>query len=237
LSKLFRYELRRLLCNKLFFGILVISLAYGWLTLNSVTVLGTANTAPFSPWSFGEYLSRLLPMICLGELFFLNFFTSRQEQRVAVITRATPVSQRKYAAIRCGAVLLGTAILAVCIVGLCWGFYYDLFGWTRFGDLLVPLALTLLPAVVFCLGCGWALGRIHPALVYGLMAAVFLLSWCPLPQALDFSLGEFFTDYPDTLGTLDPAFSVPSSVLCGRAAYFLIGTAALLWSQHKPKSP
>lgn len=235
MNKLFRYELRRLLFNKLFFGILAISLAYGWLTLTSVTVLGTANTAPFSPWSFGEYLSRLLPMVCLGELFFLHFFTARQEQRVSVITRATPIPRRKYAALRCGAVLLGTAVLALCVVGLCWGFYFRLLGWTDFAGLLAPLALTLLPAVVFCLGCGWALGQIHPALVCGLMAAVFLLSWAPLPQSVGFSLGGFFTGYPSALGTLDPAFSLPGPVLWGRAAYLLVGIAALLWSQRTQK--
>lgn len=236
MRKIFHYELRRLLLNKLFIGILAVSLVYGGLTLTTATILGTANTAPFSPWSFGEYLSRLLPMICLGELFFLTFFTSRQEQQAAVITQATPVPQRKYAAVRCGAVLLGTAVLALCVVGLCWGFYLRLFHWTGFSELLAPLVLTLLPAVVFCLGLGWALGRVHPSLVYVLMAAVFLLSWAPLPQALGFSLGSFFTDYPRTLGVLDPAFSVPASVLCGRAAYLLIGGAAFLWSQGSKKS-
>lgn len=235
MHKIFCYELRRLLLNKLFIGILVVSMIYGGLTLTTATILGTANTAPFSPWSFGEYLSRLLPMICLGELFFLTFFTSRQEQRAAVITQATPVSQRTYAAVRCGAVLLGTAVLALCVVGLCWGFYLRLFHWTGFSELMAPLVLTLLPAVVFCLGLGWTLGRIHPALVYVLMAAVFLLSWAPLPQTLGFSMGSFFADYPRTLGILDPAFSVPASVLCGRAAYLLIGGAAFFWSQGRQR--
>lgn len=228
--KIFCYELRHLILNKLFAGILAISLAYGWLTLTSVTILGTANTAPFSPWSFGEYLSRLLPMICLGELFFLTFFTSGRERRAAVITRAAPVSRGRYAAARCGAVLLGTAVLALCLTGMCWGFYARLFRWTAFAGLLAPLALTLLPAVIFCLGLGWALGRVCPVLVYGLMAAVFLLSWAPLPQALGFSLGRFFAEYPRTLGAPDPAFSVPAAVLCGRAAYVMAGAAALLWS-------
>lgn len=235
MHKIFCYELRRLLLNKLFVGILAVSLVYGGLTLTTATILGAANTAPFSPWSFGEYLSRLLPMICLGELFFLTFFTSRQEQQAAAVTQATPVSRRKYAAVRCGAVLLGTAVLVLSIVGLCWGFYVRLFHWTGFSELLAPLVLTLLPAVVFCLGLGWVLGSAHPALVYVLMAAVLLLSWAPLPQALGFSLGSFFTEYPRTLGVLDPAFSVPAPVLCGRAAYFLTGSAAFLWSQGRRK--
>lgn len=233
MTKIFCYELRRLLLNKLFVGILVISLGYGWLTLTSVTILGTANTAPFSPWSFGDYLSRLLPMICLGELFFLTFFTSRQERQVSVITRASPASRGKYAAVRCGAVLAGTAVLVLAVVGMCWGFYFWLFRWTDFASLLAPLALALLPAAVFCLGLGWALGRVHPALVYALAAAVFLLSWIPLPQALGFSLGSFFTDCPQALGVLDPAFSVPETVLWGRMAYFAVGAASLVWGMKR----
>lgn len=68
MNKIFRYELRRLLWNKLFFGILLVSLGYGWLTLTGSVVRGVAHTAPFSPWSFGYYLSQALPLICLGDL-------------------------------------------------------------------------------------------------------------------------------------------------------------------------
>ena len=47
MNKIFRYELRRLLWNKLFFGILLVSLGYGWLTLTGSVVRGVAHTAPF----------------------------------------------------------------------------------------------------------------------------------------------------------------------------------------------
>lgn len=228
MTKIFCYELRRLLLNKLFFGILLLTLLYGYLTFTSSTILGAANTAPFSPWSFGDYLSRLLPVICLGELFLLSFFTSSQERRAAALTRATQVSPGAYAAVRLGAVLLGTAALALGTVGLCWGLYAGLFRWTEFSTLLAPLLLTLVPAAVFCLGAGWALGHIRPALVYGLMAAVLLLSWAPLPEALSLSLGGFFESCPRTLGVLDPDFSVPASVLAGRGLYLLVGVGALL---------
>jgi len=229
LNKLFCYEFRRLILNKLFFGILAFSMLYGWLTLTSVTIQGIANTAPFSLWSFGEYLSRLTPLICLGELFFLTFFTSRQEQRVAVITHAAPVSQQKYAAVRCGAVLLGTAVLAFCIVGLCWVFSFRLFDYTESAGYIAPVALILIPAVTFCLGLGWVLGHIHPALMYGLTVMVFIFSWAPLPQAVSFSMNSFFANYPRTLGILDPAFSLPHFVLCGRVLYFLAGVTSFLF--------
>lgn len=76
MRKIFRYECRRLLWNKFFIGLAVVLLLYGALVLHAVTILGVAHTAPFSPWSFGDYLSRMLPLLWIGMLFFLTFYTS-----------------------------------------------------------------------------------------------------------------------------------------------------------------
>lgn len=233
MSKIFRYELRRLLRNKLFFGILVISLLYGWLTLTGVTIRGVAHTAPFSPWSFGQYLARILPVICLGELFFLTFFTSRKERQVEIITSAAPISPGKYAAVRCGAVLFGTTLLVLFCVALAFVYYIRYFGWSRFGELIFPAALVLLPAILFSLGLGQSLGRLHPALVYGAMPLPFLFSFLPLPQAVDFSMESFFTDYPLTLEGPDPAFAVAIPVLLGRLGYLAAGIVLFLQGRKK----
>ena len=82
MSKIIIYELRRLLWNKVFFGILVICLGFGFSLLQGEIIMGVSNTAPFSPWSFGSYLSQLIPVICLGELFFLTFFFSDKKRKV-----------------------------------------------------------------------------------------------------------------------------------------------------------
>ena len=68
MSKIFRYECRRLLLSKFFFGLVAVTCFYGWQVLEHVTILGIAHTAPFSPWSFGDYLSRLLPLLWLGKM-------------------------------------------------------------------------------------------------------------------------------------------------------------------------
>ena len=119
--KLFQYELRRVLRSKLFFVALLVCLGYGWLTLTTVTVRGTAHTAPFSPWSFGDYLSRLLPLLYLGELCLVGVFTSRQERAVQAITRATPVASARYTLVRWGAVITGTLILWLAVIALALG--------------------------------------------------------------------------------------------------------------------
>ena len=229
--KIFYYELHRLLLNKLSVCILAVSLGYGWLILTRTTIQGIAHTAPFSPWSFGDYISRTLPMICLGEFFFLTFFTSRQEQRAEMIIRATPVNFRKYAAVRCGAVLLGTLGICLGVIGLALGFCSYFFKWKDFGSLMFPALLALFPAVIFCLGLGWALGKFHPMLVYGAIAIPFLLSWLPLPWLADFSMGRFFSEYPLTIETLDPAFAISVSMLCGRIIYLILGIMFFWWSQ------
>ena len=76
MRKIFRYECRRLLLNKFFAGLVLVLLAYGAMVLESATILGVSHTAPFSPWSFGDYLSRMLPLLWVGASFFLTFFTS-----------------------------------------------------------------------------------------------------------------------------------------------------------------
>ena len=76
MHKIFHYELKRLLWNKFFFGLLVVTLFYAYQVFTGEIILGVAHTAPFSPWSFGCYLSRLLPLLWVGELFFLSFFVN-----------------------------------------------------------------------------------------------------------------------------------------------------------------
>lgn len=229
MAKIFRHELHRVLVNKLFFVVLLVCLGCGWLTLTTVTVRGAAHTAPFSPWSFGDYLSRLLPLLCLGELCFVSVFTSRRERAAQIITRTTPVNPAGYALIRWGAVLAGTLVIWLCVIALAVGFYAALFGWEDYGALAAPALLVLLPSAVFCLGAGWAMGRHSPALVYAAMGVTLLLCWLPLPQWLAFPTDGFFTRYPTELGCLDPGFSAPAGLVWGRLLWLAVGMALLLF--------
>ena len=53
------------------------------------------------------------------------------------------------------------------------------------------------------------LSRFNHTLIYALMAAVILLTVLPLPPAINFSLSDFFSQFPLTVEKLDPAFHVP----------------------------
>ena len=178
MRKIFRYECRRLLLNKFFAGLVLVLLAYGAMVLESATILGVSHTAPFSPWSFGDYLSRMLPLLWVGASFFLTFFTSGRARRAMALTDAAPMDARRYAWARCAAALAGTALLALCCLLEAAVFYGRYFGWYAWGSLLLPALATLVPALVFALGCGWLLARIRPWLLYPWM----LLPHVPLPD-------------------------------------------------------
>ena len=216
--KIFRYECKRLLWNKFFFGILAVTLFYGWQVLTGASILGVSHTAPFSPWTFGDYLSRLLPLLWIGVLFFLTFFTSGAERRAAVLTAATPVRPWQYALARLGAALTGTVLQSLAVLLLSAVFYARMFRWYSWGSLFLPAAISLIPALVFALGSGWLLGRLRPWLVYLWMPLPFLLQLLPLPELLSLWNGRFFSQYPLSLGTLDPGH-VPGPIRapgCGR---------------------
>ena len=87
MGKIYRYECRRLLWNQFFVGLIAVLLCYGALVLRDATILGVSHTAPFSPWSFGDYLCRMLPLLWIGALFFLTFFTSNKARRAAALFR------------------------------------------------------------------------------------------------------------------------------------------------------
>ena len=213
MRKVMRYECKRLLWNRFFVGLVLVLLFYGWQVLGGTTILGVAHTAPFSPWSFGDYLSRMTPLLWVGVLFFLTFFTSPKARHAAVLTDATPMPPHRYALARCAAALAGSALLALICLAQAAVFYWRYFGWCGWGELLLPAVLTLLPALIFALGSGWLLGRLRPWLVYLWMPLPFLLQLLPLPELLSLWNGRFFSQYPLSLGTLDPAFTLPAAVL------------------------
>ena len=226
--KIYGYECRRLLWNKFFVGLALVLLCYGALVLRDVTILGTAHTAPFSPWSFGDYLSRMLPLLWIGMLFFLTVYTSPKARRAAVLTDAAPMPPGRCALVRCAAALTGTALLALFCIAEAAVFYGRTFGWYHWGSLALPALVTLLPPLVFALGSGALLGRLRPWLIYVWMLVPMACQTLPLPDVLGLWNGRFFSQYPLSLEILDPAFAVPAAMLLVQCA--LLAAGVLLFS-------
>lgn len=227
--KIFQYECKRLLWNKFFFVFLLILLFYGWQVLNNVTILGVSHTAPFSPWSFGDYLSHMVPLLWIGALFFLTFFTSGKARRAAVLTNATPTPPLTYSLVRCAAAMVGTTLLVLLCVVEAIIFYIQYFDWYALDSLLLPTVITLVPPLFFAIGSGWLFGNLRSWSLYLWMLVPFVLMALPLPKTFELWNGSFFTEYPLTLGTLDPPFALPVSTIIIQCVLFIIGVVLLTY--------
>ena len=195
-------------------GLVLVLLFYGWQVLRRVTILGVSHTAPFSPWSFGDFLSRMLPLLVdRGAVFPDLLHLGKSPTGSSAHRRGSPVRPGRYALARCAAALTGTALLALACISEAACFYGMYFGWYGWSGLVFPTLVTLVPPLVFALGSGWLLGMLRPWLLYVWMLVSPVCLALPLPESLGLWNGRLFAQYPLTLGTLDPAFTLPAAVL------------------------
>lgn len=225
---IYKYELKRLLLNRFFLGLSAVLLLYCLQLLNTDIIAGVAYTAPFSGWSFGFYFAGILPVLLTALLFLLTFHSSPAELKVNALTCNTPTDPWRHRLIRLAAA--GTGCLILCFIVILTGslFLAGLFGPDVLANQLLPALLTFPPAILFTAGAGMFLGKKHHGILYLLMLLVLILAFLPLPYPADLLGKSFFTEYPLSLHTAEPAFTVPASVAAGKLLYSGLGTA-LLW--------
>ncbi|MCG4580941.1 hypothetical protein [Clostridium cochlearium] len=233
MSRIFKYELKRLIINKFFLGLLIISALYSHEIMCEYIILGVSNTAPFSGWSYGTYLAKILPILLVTLLFFISFLYQKQEKSVQALTKATPIDPFKFQMLRFGTIIMGFVLISAVpiIYSLC--FYALNFDFTNFRSLVLPTVITLLPAMLFVFGLGVFGGQYHQGVVFVLMVVVILVSFIPLPYIVDLFGGNFFTEYPKSLNVVEPAFSIPTSVVIGKVIYGLTGLGMMLLLSKK----
>ena len=230
MPRIFWYELKRLIFNRLFLSLLTITVVYSYLTLTREIILGIAFTAPFSPWSYGAYLANLLPLLMITLLFFITFMYSNHEKQVRQLTFATPVNPFKFGLVKVSAMTAGFLVVSLFIIVLSMVFYAILFRFYCFSDFILPIAITLIPSLLFFLGASLLLSGIHVSTLYVLMVAALLLGFLPgiLPTHtfLDLYGSSFFSTYPLALPIgLDgePIFSLPVSFISGQIFFSATG--------------
>lgn len=224
--KLFRYECKRLLLNKFFLGLLVITSLYCWQILSGDIVCGIGSTAPFSEWSYGYYLASILPLLLITLLFFITFLFSAKEKKVSVITSATPLSSVKYGSIRYLAILICFCMIVAMAVIISLIFYQKTFQFDQFTSFVKPFLWTVLPAFLLFMGLGILLGNINVGLVYGLMTVALICSFLPFPATLDLVGRIYYSAIPSTLPlgpNGDPAFIIPTAIKIGKLIMSGIG--------------
>ena len=229
--RIFFYEIKRLIFNRLFPALMIITGIYGYMTLSSEIILGIASTAPFSPWSFAAYLAKVLPLLMLTLLFFITFMYSNNEKQVMQLTFASPADPLCFCLVKCAAITTGFLIMFLFIVTLSLIFYVFLFRFTDFYSFILPAVAVIVPCLLFVLGAGLLLGNVHCNIIYVIMAVILLLSFLPLLVFFDFYGSGFFCSYPLTLPAGpggEPSFALPATFILGRVFFSGAGVLMIL---------
>lgn len=203
---------------------------YSYQILKKDIIVGIAYTSPFSSWSYGMYLARILPLLLITLIFFITFLYSKEEKQVKQLTFATPVNTLKYGLIKSLAIVVGYIIISLFVIIISLLFYGVIFHFHEFTDFIIPSLITLIPALFFIFGAGLVIGSIHPNMLYVLIILVLLIHFLPLPTFVDLYGAQTFSTYPLTLPVgLDgePPFTLPTFFLLSKVFFSLIGTAMI----------
>lgn len=228
MKKVFYYELKRMLRNKLFFGMLVVNSLFAWFTLSFDIIMGTACTAPFSVWSYCVYLGRTLPLVMITVLLLLANYYSRKQKQVEVLTSATPISSFCQIMIRTLAAGICFLLIGLVVIMLALLFYVSFFRFHDFAAFILPSVLLLLPCFVLFASLGQLLGSIHRSLIYVLILLVFALN--SLPGVFDFFGAGYFSTIPLTLPVGidgEPVFQISAAFVAARVLYLVLGIVCI----------
>lgn len=229
---IFHYEFRRLVCSREYLLLLVAVLVYCGLLLRGSVIYGTNFTAPFSPWTFCDYLSSVMVLL----LALLLVLCARQftvsERRAIAIIDTTPMPVSVFRSIRYAAIACAFLIVAALSFGMCFAFYWLVFDYTAFGT-LIQMGLTLvLPSAFLIFGAAMLLGNKKPILVYILLAAILIVGvfGISIPACIDV-IGRSVIQ-PLYGGVYNFVFSLP--FITGRIVFVIAGITCIILSLRLP---
>lgn len=224
--RLFYYEWKRLLQNKIFLALVFLTAVFCWLTMGSEMVLGISGAAPFSGWSTGACFSKILPLLLVMEGFFISQWFCVKEQRIAQLRHAAPYSALGYSLLRCGVIMLAVCLAALLVWGLQVLFCQRCFAAGDGLQLLIPVLFSLLPAMLFVLGMSLLLGTVHPALLYGFMFYLLCSNGLASFTGWDLTGQQFYLQGVAQVpvdSTGEPLFFLLPTAVQQRAALCLLG--------------
>lgn len=230
---IFYYEFRRLVCSRTYLLLLAAVVAYCVFLLRSSVIFGTLYTAPFSKWTFCDYLSSVsvLLLVLLLALCARQFIPSERGAMTIISAAPTPVSTFK--AIRYGAIACAFLIAAALSVGVCFAFYWLVFDYTAFGGLIWLSMPMLLPSALLVFGVSMLLGNKKAALVYVLLGVVLIVGAfrISLPAYIDI-IGSSVT-LPLYAGEREFAFT--AAFAAGRIVFITVGITCIIISLWLPQ--
>lgn len=222
------YELRRVLLSKPYLLMTGFALAYAGYLLQTQTLLGFNDTAPFSQWTFLSYLLKLSPFLTSMLLLFVARQTSPKEKAVEALASAASMPASVRHTIMTAAAGLGYLLAAILAVAAYFVFCAWVFAVTPPIGFLPLAVLALMPQALFFAGLGLWIGRWRSNLVYALIAFLFFAAFIDLapPPAFDLLGSSALSPAAHALAQKGVIpFVLPSGYLPSRAGIAALGLA------------
>ncbi|MCM1182239.1 MAG: hypothetical protein NC337_02560 [Roseburia sp.] len=233
MSKIFYYELKRMLLNKVFPAMLLLNGLFACFVLSTDIIRGVACTAPFSGWSYCAYLGKTLPLAAVTVLLLLSAYYGKKQRQLEVLTLTTPVTAARQMLLRTAAAGVCFALIFLLITVLAAVFYRAFFRYTDFAAFLLPSLLLALPCFLLPTGLGQLLAGLHRSLIYALSAIVLAAAYCGPPTVLDLFGARYFSAYPLTLPVGaggEPPFALTAAFCAVRLLYLAAGAVCIYFT-------
>lgn len=223
--------------NKKYFYMLLILCLITSDTLMRNIIRGVYGTAPFSRWSYSEFIAVTTPFLLIILIFLCISIFNERENTVKKIIFSTAFPQRKYyflKAFSIGFVFIITALIPIIISFI---YYKVMFGYTQFTRFIYPIILFLLPPFIFVLGLSMFLGKINVKLLYFLMPILFFTCVFNFmfPVWVDLCGNNFILDHGLSLSFSDGVmpYDITTNMIYSRLIFVFIGIILLLYSAIK----
>ncbi|WP_440947709.1 hypothetical protein ACSAZL_05505 [Methanosarcina sp. T3] len=241
LLRVLKYEVLRLAYNKKYFYMVLIESLFASYILTSFVSGGTDGTAPFSKWTYSEFLSLIGPLLSVILVLLCMSVFSEKEVAVRNIIFSTPLSEPEYYLLKALAITVVFVFAAFFPLLLSFVYYVRYFNFYDYAEFMLPLLLFLLPSQIFVLGLSLAVGRIHSRLLYPLLPLVLFLGFFNprLPSWFDL-FGNNFLSWPLRwhLGVQEGPipYILPDDFLYSRLIFTFMGVFMFAFACRKSKT-
>ncbi|WP_026894687.1 hypothetical protein [Clostridiisalibacter paucivorans] len=170
---LLKYEIRRIMYNKKYFYMILILSLLTIDILMRLIISGTYNTAPFSRWSYSEFIALITPLLLVILVLLCISVFDEREMAVRKVISATLFSQIEYyflKGISIGLVFILTALIPIIMSFIYYGVLFNYYDFTVF---IKPILLFLLPPFIFVLGIAMVMGKINVKLLYFMIPVIY----------------------------------------------------------------
>lgn len=220
--------------------VLIESLFACYILVRFVSV-GTDGTAPFSKWTYSEFLSLIGPFLSVILVLLCMSVFSEKEAAVRNIIFSAPLSETKYYLLKASAITAVFLFAASLPILLSFVYYAHYFNFYAYAEFVQPLLLFLLPSQVFVLGLALAAGKINSRLLYPLLPLVLFLGFFNprFPVWVDI-FGNNFLSWPLRwyLGVMEGPipYTLPVYFLYSRLIFLFMGVALLALACRRSKT-